>query len=266
MNVWYIAAILFGAVAAFCGYYGSVVEGRRSSEEQSSHIESQLQTLGTQIQELRLGTDSPIQSDRIKEVDDKYRELAEDFFRSIPLRTAQEQARTAKQHVEDIQRTQEVEAYLRAVEQEAEKLAVAYNRSAGQLVLELESNGVPNNLFDSSQDHSAYVLMKFPGQKYWGIRITSYPDRALALQFVRLLSPNGSADYKAMRLTNDSINLILFKDQFGISLNQSLSDAVRANIINGLPIIRQPLAELQRFATELTRRIIEYELLPLKST
>jgi hypothetical protein len=263
MNVWYIAAIFFGAVAAFCTYYGSVVEGRRSSEEQTTRIESKLQTLGTQIQELRLGVDSPNKSAKIQEVDERYRTLAEEFFRSMPLRAAQEEVRTAKQQVDEIQRTQEIEAHFQAVKREAEKLAAAYNRSAGRVVLELQSNGVQENLFDVSQDHPAFVLLKILGQKYWVARIVTYPDRTFALQFVRLLSPDGSSNYKTMQLTNDSINFVLFKDEFGISLNQSISDSVKANITEGLSIERQPMDNFEATARDLTRRIIEYELLPL---
>jgi hypothetical protein len=54
--------------------------------------------------------------------------------------------------VEEVQKTQEIEAHFRAVKREAEKLAAASNRSAGQTVLELQSNGVPENLFRPSQD------------------------------------------------------------------------------------------------------------------
>lgn len=265
MNAWYIAAIFFGAVVAFCTYYGSVVESRRSADEQTTHIESTLQVLGTQIQELRLGADSPAQSAKIEEVDEKYRELAEEFFQSILLRTAQEEERTAKQQVEEIQKTQEVEAHFRAVKHEAEKLAAAYNRSGGKVVLELQSNGVPENLFRTPQIHPAYVLLKFPGPKYWAVRIVAYPDRTLALQFARLLSPDGSSNYEAMQLTNDSINLILFKDRFGLSLNQSISDPVKANVTDRLPTTRQPLDQFEATATELTRHIIEYELLPINA-
>ncbi len=50
MNAWYFAAIFFGALAAFCTYYGLVVESRRSADEQTTHNESKLQVLGTQIQ------------------------------------------------------------------------------------------------------------------------------------------------------------------------------------------------------------------------
>jgi hypothetical protein len=262
MNAWYIAAILFGAAATFCTYYGSGVEGKRSSDEQTSRIESQLQTLGTQIQELRLGADSPAQAAKIQEVDEKYQALAEQFFRSVPLRTAQEEARTARQLVEEVQKTQEIEAHFRAVKREAEKLAAAYNLSAGQTVLELQSNGVPENLFRPSQDHPAYVLLKFRGPKYWAIRIVSTPDRIFALQFVRLLSPDGSSNYQAMHLTNDSINLLLLNDAFGVSLNQSISDAVKANVTDNLAKGRQPIDKLESVAMELTRRVIEYELLP----
>lgn len=265
INAWYIAAILFGAAAAFCGYYGSFVEGKRSSDEQTSRVETQLQSLGTQIQDLRHIADSPAQSAKVEEAEKRYQILAEEFFRTAPLRSAQEAERTAKQRVEEVQKTQEVEAYFRAVKRDAEKLAAAYNRSAGRTVLELQSNRIPENLFRPSQDHPAYVLLKFSGPKYWGIRIVSYPDRTLALQFVRLLSPDGSADYQKMQLTNDSINLIMHKDQFGVSLNQSISNAVKVNVTEGISLQRQPLDKFESLATELTRRVIEYELLPLQA-
>jgi hypothetical protein len=265
INAWYIAAILLGAAAAFCAYYGSIIEGKQSAEEQTSRIETQLQALGTQIQELRLGADTPAQSAKVQEVDERYQALAEEFFRSLPLRTAQEEARTATEQVEQVRKTQEVEAYFRAAKREAEKLAAAYNRSAGRVVLELQSNGVPENLFRASQTHPAYVLLKFRGTKYWGIRIVSYPDRTLALQFVRLLSPDGSSNYETMQLTNDSLNLVLFNDQFGVSLNQSISNAVKVNVTDGVSMARQPLDKLESVVTELTRRIIEYELLPLNA-
>ena len=87
----------------------------------------------------------------------------------------------------------------------------------------------------------------------------------MALQFVRLLSHDGSSNYQAMQLTNDFINLILFKDQFRLSLNQSISDPVKANVTDRLPTTLQPLDQFEATATELTRRIIEYELLPLKA-
>lgn len=266
INAWYIAAIVLGAAAAFCAYYGSTVDGKISSEEQTTRIETQLQNLGTQIQALLHTTDSPTQSAKIAEVDLKYQALAEEFFRSVPLRSAQEEARTARQRVEEVQKTQALETYFRAVKHEAEKLAIAYNQSAGQTVLELQSNAVPENLFRPSQSHPAFVLLKFAGHKYWGIRIVSYPDQTLALQFVRLLSSDGSSEYQKMQLTNDSINLILLKDQFSVSLNQSIADAVRSNVTEGISLQRQPLNRFETVANELTRRIIEYELLTLQAT
>ncbi len=86
------------------------------------------------------------------------------------------------------------------------------------------------------------------------------------MQFVRLLSPDDPPDYQKMQLTNDFINLVLLKDQFGVSLNQSISEAVRANVTEGISLQKQPLDMFKSVATELTRRIIEYELLPLQAT
>ena len=260
MNIWYITAIIFGAIAAFCAYKGSVVEGRRSSQEQTSHIESKLQTLGMQIQDLRVDPNSANKLAKIQEIDDKYKSLAEEFFRSAPIRVAEEKMRTAKQRVEDVQKAQEVEAYFKVVKREVEKLAIAYNNTAQKNILKIESGFIPNNAVHSSIDHSAYILLIFSDSKYWGIRIVSYPDRILALQFVHLLSTDGSANYQKMQLTNDSINLVFFKDHFGISLNQSISTSVKANITDGLPS-EFSLDKFEIVAAGIARKIIEFELL-----
>jgi len=53
-----------------------------------------------------------------------------------------------------------MEAYFRAVKGEAEKLAAAYNRTAGRTVRDLQSNGVPENLFRPPQDHPTGPLPK----------------------------------------------------------------------------------------------------------
>ncbi|MBK8210879.1 MAG: hypothetical protein IPK78_13865 [Rhodospirillales bacterium] len=156
--------------------------------------------------------------------------------------------------------------HFNAVKREAKKMVAAYNSSGRQVLLELTSSIVPDNLFNPTENHPAYVLLKFDGDKYWSIRILFYPDRLLALQFVRLMSPDGSSNYETMRLSNDSINLVLLKDQFGVSLNQSMSEAVKANVATGLPMTPQPLEKFEKVATELTRRIIEYEVLPLKAS
>lgn len=261
INGWYIAAILLSAGAAFCAYYGSVVDNRRNSDAQSTHLEQQLQKLGTQIQELRQEPHSSSKSAEIEAVDERYKKLAEEFVRSAPLRSAQEGARTAQQLVQEVQKTQEVEAYFQYIWREAEKLAAAYNGAANKTVLEIQGNPVPENIFRAAGDHPAYVLLKFEGPKFWCVRIVSYPDRTLALQFVRLLSPDGSSNYQTMRLTDDSVNVVLFDEQFGFSLNQSISDAVKANVTASLPTTKQPIDLLQALSVDLVRRIIEYELL-----
>lgn len=263
MNGWYIAAIIFGALTAYCTYYGSVVQSRRSSEEQSSRLGAQLQSIGTDIQELRRKVDTPKDSAKLQEVDKKYQALAEEYFRSAKLRAAQEEARSAKQQVDEVRRSQQIESYFRFIENEITKLAAAYNNTAGETVLEIESNGFPENLFRPSQDGAAYILLKFKDHKYWGVRISLHSRRLLAIEFVRLISQDGSSNYKTMQITGDSILLIFDDDKFRVSLHEAISSTARANIADGISTSWQPLDNFEPLAADLARRIIEYGLLPL---
>ena len=262
INLWYIAAIIFGALTAFCTYYGATVDSKNGAAEQTARIETQLQALGTQIQSLRLEPESTEQSTKRHALEEKYKYLAEEYFRSVPLRTAQAEARTAKQRVEEIQKTQELETYFISIRSEIEKVIAAYNSSVERTAIRLMSRDVPKNLFDAKENHPAYVMLEFDAKRFWAIRIVSYPNKTMALQIVRLIDPDGTASYDAMRLTNDSINLVITGEQFGISLNTAISDEVRENIAGGAGTEMRPLSDLTKSAAELTRRIIEYELLP----
>ena|SRR6266478_3809896 len=87
-----------------------------------------------------------------------------------------------------------------------------------------------------------------------------YPDKTPALQFVRVESLDGSSNYTKLRLTNDSINLVLLSEEFGLSLNQSISEEVARNIIGNMPRARRSIADLEAVATKLVRGIIEYQV------
>lgn len=262
MNAWYIAAIIFGAITAICTYYGSIVENKKNTDQQSTRIETALQSLGGEIQELRItGSSAADQSREVDAIDERYRSLAKDFFKSIPVRRAEEEVRTAQQQVDEIQKTQKVEAYFMEIQREAEKLAAAYNQSAGATVLELSSSPVPENFFRPSQEHPAHLLLAFRDRKYWAVRITSYPNQTLAIQFIRLLDSNMSGDFQQMELTNDSINLVILEKDFGLSLNSSISESVKSGVVADTPTVNQPLEKFSEVAANLTRRIIEYELL-----
>lgn len=261
MNIWYIAAIIFGAITAFCTYYGSVVDGKKNANQQATRIESALQSLGGEIQKIRISNNNTTdQAAEVDAIDERYRSLAKDFFKSIAVRRAKVEVKTAQQRVDEIQKTQKVEAYFMKVKQEAEKLATAYNQSAGTLFLKINSSPVPENFFKPPQDHPAHLLLSFQNKKYWAVRIVSYPDQTLAIQFVRLLDPTKSGEYAKMQLTNDSINLVILENDFWISLNSSISTQIKSDVLADTPIDRQSLEKLYEVAASFIRRIIELEL------
>jgi len=261
INPWYLGAIALGALAAFCAYYGAAIDAKRETAEQTSRIETKLQAVGTQIQSLRTDPTTTQNSTALLALDEEYKGLAEEFFRAVPLRTAQEEARTAKQRVDEIQRTQELETYFNSVRKETERLVEAYNRTAGRDAIKLSGRDVPKNLFDPKSLHPAYLLLQFESGEYWANRIVFYPNRTMALQLVRLNDPSVSHNYDSMALTNDSINLVISGETFGVSLNSAISDAVKANVIGEIPNDTLPLGGLVKFAVDLNRRAIEYELL-----
>lgn len=261
INGWYIAAVVCGAAALYFAYMGSQHDSNRST----ARLESQLQDLGTDIQELRQAPATPEKAAQIEKANEEYQALAKDYFGSRDLRAAQEEARTAQEQVEDLQRVQVAETYLRTIGREAEQLAAAYNDAAGQVVLKTSSEIEPKKLAEADEEHFAHVLLEFDGPRFWGVRITTYPDRTRAIQFLRLVSPDGSSEYEKLNLTNDSINLVLGDDNFWVSLNSNISDAVKANVADGLTLVHQPLNEIEGYAATLLRRIIEFELLPNRS-
>ena len=107
MNAGYIAAIFFGAITAFCTYYGSVVDGKKNADQQATRIESALQSLGGEIQELRItGNNTADQNTEVDAIDERYRSLAEDFLKSIPVRRAEAEVKTAQKREEEIKKTQ----------------------------------------------------------------------------------------------------------------------------------------------------------------
>ena len=139
------------------------------------------------------------------------------------------------------------------------RLAEAYNHTAGRQVLEITSNDFPINIY--SPNKAFRVLYKFEGPVFWLMRLVMYPDQTPAMQFVRVESISGHTDYTNFRLTNDSINLVLFPEDFGLSLNQSISQAVTRNVVGDMPRARRSILELDSAAATLVRRIIEHQML-----
>lgn len=265
MNLWYVMAIVFGALTAFCGYYGSVVEGRRSAKEQAEHITTELSSLGDQIQALRIEDQSPSRSKELADIEDKHTALAREFFQSLPLRTAEQKSRDAEKLVKQIKRSGEMAAFFRAIEDQSRVLVTAYNESAGEKKISIEATDFPPNVFDSPNSRLIYILFRFQNTVSWALRFT-YQDATPVFQLVRLSSPEGSHFFKDMTLTNDSINLLFVGDNFSISLNRLISDDVRRDIVSNIPTTEQPNGQFVETCTSMIRRMIEFQLLRSLST
>ncbi len=123
INLWYIAAIFLGACAAFCGYYGAVIEGKKNSDEQSSRIEDQLKTLADEIQKTRDDPTSAVRREKVSELQNRYNQIAEEFFRNLPLKAAEHRSQKATEAVEELRRSSELRAVFEKVRDESKALA-----------------------------------------------------------------------------------------------------------------------------------------------
>lgn len=264
MNAWYIAAIVLVAAASCCSYYGATVNSRRSSQknsEQLTRIETQLSNVGKEIHVIQNESAGPATPNKINEVEQKYQEIAKEFFSSLPLRVAERQSQDANQVVQQIQQSREVQARFREIERESREIVNAYNTTAGRTVVEVEVSDFPVNVFDRGQQQQIYILYKFEHAKFWALRFVTYNKRTPALAFSRLVSPDGTSNYKQMRQTGDSIFLILLSDQFQVSRDTNISQPVRQDVLGDLSTAPQPMADFNKTSVALVKRIIEYQLL-----
>ena len=93
------------------------------------------------------------------------------------------------------------------------------------------------------------------------VRFVTYPDRTLALQLVRVRGKEHAAVHDNFMLTNDSINLVLTEEEFWVSLNQSISKDVVADIVGDLSRNYRSLDVFENTLIVLLRRAIERELI-----
>ena len=149
------------------------------------------------------------------------------------------------------------QTYLHEIAHQAEQLAVFYNKVPGLEAFKV-TDGIKHQL--------PHVLLEFAGRVFWGVRPSIHNSGPGALEFIRLESPDGSANYDTMTLTRDSIVLDVVEDTFVVILHQEISKAVRANVTLGFLPARRPLHRIVPFSIKLLERIIEYELLPKPKT
>ncbi|GFO82456.1 MAG: hypothetical protein A49_20830 [Methyloceanibacter sp.] len=249
LNWFYVLAVTLLAAGGISGYLGT----QWSSDQSDERIVSKIDSLRTELRAAGQQPDSPEKTARIEHVNSEYEALAKMFYQNREARAAKEELRSAEEKAADVERKSIAETYLRSVAREAEQLASAYNKAAGREVIKVT---------DGINHHLPHVLLEFEGPSFWAARVTTYPDGIRAVQFLRLESPDGSPNYDALMLTDDSLNLVLLGDEFGLSLNSNISSAMKANVTDGLNVDRQPKDNLEPFATKVLQRIIEFQLLP----
>lgn len=230
LNLWYVAAIVLGAAAAFCGYYGAVLDGQKNSDEQSSRIEAQLKNLAGEIQQARIAKPSDERREKISELQNRYNQIAEEFFRTLPLKAAEHQSQKATEVVEELRRTAELRVIFEKVLIESRALAGAFNQSAGREIIKVESTEFPENIFHQTKGYLTYILFKFDSGTAWAFRMI-FQDASPAFQLVRIDPHTVHKPYAEQNLTNDSINLVVLPEMVFISLNAHISSEVRSNIV-----------------------------------
>ena len=260
MNGYYIAAIFFGAIMTFCMIRGGIIQGRKSTVEQTTIIEQNIKALGNKIQTIQ---DQPktTQQTKLDEIKKEYNELAINFFKSLPIKVEQEKARNTEKTISNLEKSRSIEKHIKFLKQEAENLITAYNSTGTHAEIKLKSTKFPLNIIDPRNKEPYYTLISFSKSIHWMIRFVNYPDGTLALQFVRVIAPPGVENELQYNFTNESINLVFMNNQFSISKNQSISDGVYKHILGELTLNNKAMTEFDIFTKTLLKNIIEYEFL-----
>ncbi|WP_447969000.1 hypothetical protein [Nitrospira sp. M1] len=262
MNIWYIIAAALGGLAALLAYYGATVDSNQTSrkqEEQTERIESKLQELGNQLYTLK-EREIPISSEELDQIEKEYLNTADTFFNSLPLKVAEHKTRDATRIFEEVKMSKSIESHVKRLEEEIRKLGIAFNSAAKRTLIEVSSTSFPDNLFELKKSDQYHILISFEGKSYWALRFVTYPDRKKALEFIRLTTPSENTEYSKMFITEDSIQMVFLGEQFGVSLNQSLSTTVR-DIVADIPKTPQPMTDFDQTAVKITKRLIEHQLL-----
>lgn len=264
MNTYFIFAIIFGALATICTIKGGIIQGKQSSDAQITAIEHKLESFGKNY--MTRNSDIPLKEDRKYEIEriNDYKKIAKEFYKMLPIKTAEKKANTAKLELDSLKKAATIQTLLKQLEQSIQNLVNAYNNSDNEINIKLEITDFPKDLQSIESRNSYHILMSFSNQIHWGIRFVTYPDQTLALQLVKLISPTSTSTYEELKLTNDSINLVFLDNKFGISLNSAISEEAKEFITKDIVKSRQEMNNFVPSIELLVKRIIEYEITTLK--
>lgn len=245
MNTYYFLAIICLALSALFGYLGS----NKSSDQQLDKISKEFENLGEQIDNLSSGEATSSEIDAIEE---KYKALAQDYMKALPTEAQSLQVAKEEKKLELLTISAKYSEQLNYIREAAKGLTSAFNKSGANI--EYVDTPPPNNLF-SKQNFQLKISVS--DSEYWSIHLVDRNPQNIGIMFVRMIVDKDDQHY----LTNDSI---VFRwvspDQFGFSLNGSMSDEARREIAGGLNSNMQPIDLAHDQLEILVQNIIKYTL------
>ncbi len=215
LNLWYIAAIVFGALTAFCGYYGSILESRRSSNDQSSRIESQLEDLAGELKKAKAVSGDVESSEAVAQIEDRYDELAAQFFKNLPIRAANYQSERASQEALQLESTSKVRGIFEALLDECQAIEKAFNQQSTQNIFLTKSSPPPGNFFKEPAGNLTYIIFDFVNGGQWGAEFRLIEGK-LMINFGQVKPELDFGEKHSYISMPDSISFILNEKTFSL--------------------------------------------------
>lgn len=268
MNLYYILAIIFGALTAYCGFKGSEIsseaQAKKNSEEQSinaKRIENQLNNLGAKLVDAQNKAGDDGSELELKKLQDEYVSIAKSFYKELPVMAEKEKAKNAESTIKQLELSREIGAHIHNLEKSSQALIEGFNKVSSKSNLVIYKKDFPINIFQSMQEYR--ILFSYKNKFYWLLRFVKYDatDGPIALQIVRVLGNADASIDDNFSFTNDSINLVFLADnQFGISLNQNISKDIKDDFFSDISLEKRNLSEFDVVSIKILERIIKREI------
>jgi hypothetical protein len=230
------------------GYLGGNVESSKSGDAQLEKISEKFDILGEQIDELKT---EDVTSTEVSEIDDKYKVLAGEFMKSLPVEAQSLRVAKEQKKLSNIAASVEYKEQLNEIRILSKNIINAYKSSGA--VIDFKDATPPQNVFSNQ----AFELKIITSEaEYWSIHLVDRTPDQIGIMFVRMIT-----DAKGNRLTNDSIVFRwLSNDRFGFSLNSNISSEVKSQVTDNLNIKISPMSEAHVALENLIKDIVQYSV------
>ena len=142
MNVFYLFAVLFAALAALFGFMGS----QKDSKDSGKIIEDQISSIGNEIETLKESLANE-ESVKFTDIEESYRNLVDEFFKSKHELKSDIIATVALEKSNDIKVTQEYSVIYRNLLEYLNNVSTAYNEKLGEGFISIDSIKFPETFF-----------------------------------------------------------------------------------------------------------------------